>query len=113
MSLTVILIAVVVVIAASITIIRLRKKSKSTASNAQVYVGNLHYRANEYELKDFFSRFGEVVTVRIVKDRQTRRSKGFAFITFATAHEATAATKMNGENMKGRTLVVRIAKPRE
>ena len=80
-------------------------------ANTQLYVGNVSYRAEEDELFDFFSQFGEVETARIIKDRRTGRSKGFAFVTYYELESASAALAAHGQELGGRALIVRYAKP--
>jgi len=89
-----------------------RRRASSSQQNEQIYIGNLPYRANERELRDYFSSYGQIVDVRVVKDRRTGRSKGYAFITFSSAREANKSLVLHGTEMDGRSMVVRIAKPR-
>ena len=112
---------VVVVLILIISIVRRVKRghgqgqgpsSASMPANEQVYIGNLPYRVNERDLRDFFSSYGNIADVRIVKDRKTGRSKGYAFITFSNAREANKSLESHGQDMEGRSMVVRIAKPR-
>ena len=85
--------------------------AKSNGGTAkQLYVGNLSYRVRERNLSEFFSQFGAVNEVRVVKNRGTGRSKGFGFVTFKTAKQANKALRSHGESFHGRSLVVRIAK---
>ncbi len=86
--------------------------SENTGDTYQIYVGNLPYRIHEQELRDHFSQFGPIDQVRIVKNRQTRKSMGFGFITFSNAKAANSALTADGHDVQGRTLVVRIAKQR-
>lgn len=86
--------------------------SEAAGDAFQVYVGNLPYRIHEQELRDHFSQFGDIDQVRIVKNRQTRKSMGFGFITFSNAKAANKALSADGQEVQGRTLVVRIAKQR-
>ncbi|MCS6993782.1 MAG: RNA-binding protein [Anaerolineales bacterium] len=80
----------------------------------KLYVGNLSYDATEQELKDLFSQAGVVQSVAIIKDRETGRSKGFAFIEMSTQAEAQAAiNRFNGQTHRDRALSVKIALPRE
>jgi cold-inducible RNA-binding protein len=75
---------------------------------ARLYVGNLSNDATADGLKAAFSQHGEVSEVHIVRDRDTGRPRGFAFVTMSTAEQAsTAATKMNGAVVDGRPLRVR------
>lgn len=84
----------------------------NTDDTYQIYVGNLPYRIHEQELRDHFSQFGPIEQVRIVKNRQTRKSMGFGFITFSNAKAANSALSADGQDVQGRSLVVRIAKQR-
>lgn len=81
---------------------------------AKLYVGNLPYSATEEELSSMFGQAGTVTSVAIIKDRETGRSKGFAFVEMATDADAQKAIQMlNGQSMGGRDLRVSIARPRE
>ncbi|HEY5902757.1 MAG TPA: RNA-binding protein [Anaerolineales bacterium] len=81
---------------------------------AKLYVGNLPYSATEEELSSMFGQAGTVTSVAIIKDRETGRSKGFAFVEMASDADAQKAISMlNGQNMGGRDLRVSIARPRE
>lgn len=94
----------------------LKGKSKgggsSSSSNEQVYVGNLPYRANQYDLRNIFSDYGTIRHVKVVKDPNTGRSRGYAFVTFENCQQAKKALAAHGKDLHGRTMVVRIAKPR-
>ncbi len=79
----------------------------------KLYVGNLPYRITEGELSELFSTCGEVVDVRIIKDRETRRSRGFGFVEMATEEEGKKAIEeLNQKEVMGRNIVVNKAKPR-
>lgn len=81
---------------------------------SKLYVGNLPYSATEEELSQMFGQAGTVTSVAIIKDRETGRSKGFAFVEMASEAEAQKAISMlNGQAMGGRDLRVSIARPRE
>lgn len=81
---------------------------------SKLYVGNLPYSATEEELSQMFGQAGTVTSVAIIKDRETGRSKGFAFVEMATEADAQKAISMlNGQSMGGRDLRVSIARPRE
>jgi len=75
-----------------------------------IYVGNLSYRTTEAELKEAFAQFGEVRRAKIVKDRETDRSKGFGFVEMDDANEGHA---LNEKELGGRTLRVNEARPRD
>ena len=77
----------------------------------KLFVGNLSYNATEEELNDLFSRFGEITSVKIVKDFESGKSKGFGFIEMVNEAEANAAIQnLNGYDYKGRALKISEAK---
>jgi len=79
-----------------------------------IYVGNLAYAATEEELRSAFEAFGTVSSVKIVRDRDSGRSRGFAFVEMEDGEGAQNAVKqMNGRDVNGRNLVVNEARPRE
>jgi RNA recognition motif-containing protein len=80
----------------------------------KLYVGNLSYSATEQELQELFGQAGTVVSATIIKDRETKRSKGFGFVEMSSQAEAEEAIKMfNGFSLSNRELTVNIARPRE
>jgi RNA recognition motif-containing protein len=81
---------------------------------SKLYVGNLSYAATEDELRNLFSQAGTVTSVAVIKDRESGRSKGFAFVEMSNQAEAQKAISMfNGHNMGDRELRVNLAQPRE
>ena len=81
---------------------------------SRLYVGNLSYSTTEDSLRTFFATAGEVKTAEVVMDRQTGRSKGFAFVEMATDDGAQKAiTMLNGKTLDSRQLRIDIAKPKE
>ena len=81
---------------------------------SKLYVGNLPYSATEEELSALFGQAGTVTSVAIIKDRETGRSKGFAFVEMSSSDEAQKAINMlTGHMLGGRDLRVSIARPRE
>jgi RNA recognition motif-containing protein len=81
----------------------------------KLYVGNLSYKTNEDNLKDFFGGFGTVESVKIISDRDSGNSKGFGFVEMGSDAEAQAAISgANGQDFDGRKLKVNeaIDKPR-
>lgn len=79
----------------------------------RIYVGNLSYTATSDDLQQEFSAFGKVESVTLVTDRDTGRSKGFAFVEMPTVAEAQAAIgKLNGKVLKERAMTVSAARPR-
>ncbi|MFM6930241.1 MAG: RNA recognition motif domain-containing protein [Bdellovibrio sp.] len=78
----------------------------------KIYVGNLSYNMDDQSLGDLFAQYGQVESARIITDRDSGRSKGFAFVEMATdADAATAIEKLNGTDQNGRTINVSEAKP--
>lgn len=78
----------------------------------KIYIGNLSFNVDDRSLTDLFSQFGEVETARIVTDRDSGRSKGFAFVEMSSVSQASAAIeKLNGTEFSGRALNVSEAKP--
>jgi cold-inducible RNA-binding protein len=87
---------------------------KGVCMAVNLYVGNLPYRIDEDSLRQLFTPFGNVETSKVIKDRQTGRSKGFGFIEMTTQAEAEAAIKgLNETALDGRNLKVNFAKPKE
>ena len=79
----------------------------------KLYVGNLSFRTTSEELREAFSAVGTVESATVIEDRDTGRSRGFAFVEMATAEEAAAAIEaFNGKDFGGRNLNVNEAKPR-
>ncbi len=80
----------------------------------KLYVGNLTYNVNESDLEALFAPFGSVQSAQVIVDRETNRSKGFAFVEMGTDAEAQAAIQgLDGQDHEGRNLTVNEAKPRE
>ena len=78
-----------------------------------IYVGNLSFRATEDDLRNAFSAHGDVASVNIIMDRETGRSRGFAFVEMSNSDEAQAAIEaLNGQEIAGRGVTVNEAKPR-
>lgn len=78
-----------------------------------LYVGNLPHATSETELRTLFQPFGNVERVNMVTDRETGRSRGFAFVEMTNAGEAdSAVTALNGKELGGRALTINEAKPK-
>ncbi len=79
-----------------------------------IYVGNLSFNVTQEQLKEAFESHGSVDKVAIINDRETGRSKGFAFVEMPNDAEAKAAiTGMNGKDLGGRAINVNEARPKE
>ncbi len=95
------------------TSVSLRVESNKQMST-KLYVGNLAFSVTENGLQDLFSEHGPVAETALVLDRATGQSRGFGFVTMATAEGAQAAiAALNGKEFQGRTLTVNEARPRE
>ena len=78
-----------------------------------IYVGSLSYNVTEEDLKQAFEDFGEVESVKIIKDMYSGRSKGFGFVEMPGNSEAQSAIDgLHGKELKGRTINVNKARPR-
>ena len=78
-----------------------------------MYIGNLSYNVRESDLRDVMEEFGTVDSVKLIIDRDTRRSKGFAFVEMPEDSEAQNAIRdLNGATYEGRQKVVKEALPR-
>ena len=79
----------------------------------KIYVGNLSWNADESDLRDAFSAHGEVTSVQIITDRESGRSRGFAFVEMENDEEAKAAiSAVDNKEIDGRQVKVNEAKPR-
>ena len=80
----------------------------------RLFVGGLSFNTTENDLQDACAAHGTVQEVSIVMDRDTRKSKGFGFVTMGTEEEAQAViSALNGKSLDGRNLTVNLARPRE
>lgn len=78
-----------------------------------IYVGNLSYRATEEDLRQAFGRYGQVSNVSIIMDRETGRSRGFAFVEMPNPEEAKAAIEaLDSTDIAGREVKVNEARPK-
>lgn len=79
-----------------------------------IYVSNLSFHTSESDLKDLFSKFGSVSSVKIIMDRETNRSRGFAFVEMPSEEEGKAAMSgLNQKEIEGRALSVSLAREKE
>lgn len=80
----------------------------------KLFVGSLPYSTTDDDLKALFAEFGEVISAKVIIDRDTNRSKGFGFVEFDDDAAAKAAIdKLNNSEIGGRTIVVNEARPQE
>lgn len=80
----------------------------------KLYVGNLAYQVADKDLEQLFSQYGTVQSAKVIMDRDTGRSKGFAFVEMGSDSEAKAAIEaLNGTEVQGRALTVNEARPKE
>lgn len=78
----------------------------------KIYVGNLPYSTTDQSLTDAFSQCGTVESAKVIMDRDSGRSKGFAFVEMSSSAEAAASiSRLNGTQMDGRAINVSEAKP--
>ena len=78
-----------------------------------IYVGNLSYNATEETVRQAFESFGQVISVRIIKDKHTGQSKGFGFVEMLEQSQGQAAIKsLNGKELLGKQISVNEARPR-
>ncbi|MGQ9661635.1 MAG: RNA recognition motif domain-containing protein [Kiritimatiellia bacterium] len=90
-----------------------RTATQKSRKSVEIYVGNLPYEVDEKELANLFQRFGNVISTRIIQHRGEGRSKGYGFVEMADSRAAQAAIRgMNGQELKGRKLVVNEARSR-
>jgi RNA recognition motif-containing protein len=81
--------------------------------STRLFVGNLSFDTNELELRELFGQSGQIVEVKLVTDRETGRSRGFAFVEMSSADEANQAISvLDGRELGGRTLKVNQAEAR-
>lgn len=82
--------------------------------STRLYVGNLSYLTTEDDLRQLFAGVGTVSSVSLVTERDSGRSKGFAFVEMATSEDAQKAiSELNGQTVHDRTIRVDLARPRE
>ena len=78
-----------------------------------IYVGNLSWSATEDEVRSAFEAYGNVISVKLIEDRETGRPRGFGFVEMEDAGAMEAIRNLDGQEMGGRNLKVNEARPRE
>lgn len=82
--------------------------------NNKLYVGQLSFAVDSNMLGEFFASAGDVLSAKVITDRDSGRSKGFGFVEMATDQEAqNAIQQLHGKDLNGRTINVSVAKPQE
>jgi len=82
--------------------------------DTRLFIGNLSYNTTEEDLRSLFAEAGNIVSVNLMMDKFTGKSRGFAFVEMATAEEAAKAIELfHGKEVQERALTVNIARPRE
>ena len=88
-------------------------KDRKSNDVKNIFVGNLDFAATDSSVRALFEQYGTVDQVRLVKDRDTGRSRGFAFIEMSDSHQADQAIAgLNGANFEGLALIVNEARPK-
>ena len=88
-------------------------EKKSPILDVTLYVGNLSDSTNEDELRSLFTQLGDVITLRIMKDRDSGQSKGYGYLTMSAQSEADhAVSRLNDSFFNGHRLKVSLARPR-
>jgi RNA recognition motif-containing protein len=77
-----------------------------------IYVGNLPFSTTEDDLRELFTEFGEVLSAKVIKDRETGRSRGFGFIEMSDNSARTAITELDGSEFDGNDIRVNESKPK-
>ncbi len=78
-----------------------------------IYVGNLPFTSTEDELRGLFEQYGEVLSVKLISDRETGRPRGFGFVEMEDSDASAAIEALNGQELGGRTLRINEAQERK
>jgi RNA recognition motif-containing protein len=79
-----------------------------------IYVSNLSFNVTDEDLQDYFAEYGEVTSAKVIMDKFTNKSRGFAFVEMSDDEAANKAIQeLDGASVDGRTIGVSVAKPRE
>lgn len=80
----------------------------------KLFIGSLPWAVDDQKLNDLFAQFGEILSARVVTDRESGRSRGFGFVEFADDASAQAAIEaMDGADVEGRNITVSVARPKD
>ncbi|HMB31217.1 MAG TPA: RNA-binding protein [Desulfohalobiaceae bacterium] len=78
----------------------------------KMYIGNLPFQSTKEDIQNLFSQFGEVESINLITDRETGRSRGFAFVEMPVNEANAAMQNLDGTEFEGRNLKVNEARPR-
>ena len=79
----------------------------------KIFVGNLSFQVTDLDLEDLFKQYGEVLSAKVILDRDTSRSRGFGFVEMSSEGSVQSAIDaLNGTDVKGRAINVSVAKER-
>ena len=79
-----------------------------------IFVSNLSFNVQDEDLREFFTPYGEVTSAKVINDRETGRSRGFGFVEMSSEDDAKKAIReLNNKQMDDRTIIVKIARPKE
>lgn len=82
--------------------------------STKLFIGSLPWSVTDEDLQSAFAAHGNVLSAKVVTDKETRRSRGFGFVEYETEAEASAAIQaLNGAELKGRNIIVSEAKPKK
>ncbi|MBL4774547.1 MAG: RNA-binding protein [Mariprofundus sp.] len=88
-------------------------QSGGSDETGNIYVGNLPFNAGEDDVKNIFSPYGEVIDIRLVKDRRSKRFKGYGFVEMSAVGAKAAIENLDGTDYAGRTLRINEAKKKD
>lgn len=86
-----------------------QQKPEFSGETTTLYVGNIPFRSDEHSIQELFQSFGYVASVRLVKDRRTKRLKGYGFVEIDSQAADKAQSSLNNSEFQGRTIKVRAA----
>lgn len=92
-------------------LVNIFKGGSSDNFSRELYVGNINYHVKPYELRKLFEKYGDIESLKIIRDPRTKRSKGYGFVKFYNSNDAQKARKSsNAQVFKGRELCVDYSK---
>jgi RNA recognition motif-containing protein len=92
---------------------RLPRQEKDTIMTQKLYVGGLNAATNDARLREVFSEYGEITEAKVIMDRDSGASRGFAFVTYTSTESGEKAiSAKNSSELDGSTIIVSVARPR-